>query len=444
MSTEIRAEMEETTKKLDTNPLKYIVAGLVIITIFFGGLAVWSWYFPFQGAVIAPGIVKVSGKRKVVQHLEGGIVDKIYVRNGDKVEKGDALIALKDSRVTSNLQLLINRLWFKKAEVVRLRAEAGMKETIVWPPEYQTLKDDAELAEIIDSQQAIFDTRRSELQGKTELYLSQIKQLGNQIDGAKEELKSVDEIILNLEEDLESKRPLFQDKYLGKTNILELERSLSQYKGRKGKLNQEIAQYNQMIQERRLQILDIENVYRETSVSTLGEVMDIIFELEEQIKPQLDASERLLILAPISGEIINMEVHSEDSGVIPPRMNLLEIVPENSQLIIAARVRPQDITSVRQGQDTKVALAAFQRTATPPVRGRVTYVSPDLVEPENPQREMPYYEAEVQVDIGDLQAKDAYLSPGMPVTCYITTDERTVISYILGPLLQNIDTALRE
>lgn len=436
--------MEETTKKLNTNPWKYIVAGLVIIAVFFGGLAVWSYYFPFQGAVIAPGMVKVSGKRKVVQHLEGGIVDKIYVRNGDKVEKGDVLIALKDSRVTSNLQLLINRLWFKKAEAARLRAEAGMKQTILWPPEYQTLKNDPELAEIIDSQQAIFDTRRSELQGKTELYLSQIKQLGNQIEGAKEELKSVEEIIVNLEEDLESKRPLFQDKYLGKTNILELERSLSQYKGRKGKLNQEIAQYNQMIQERRLQILDIENVYRETSVSTLGEVMDIIFELEEQIKPQLDASERLKIRAPISGEVINMEVHSEDSGVIPPRMNLLEIVPENSQLIIAARVRPQDITSVRQGQDTKVALAAFQRTSTPPVRGSVTYVSPDLVEPENPQREMPYYEAEVQVDITDLHAKGAYLSPGMPVTCYITTDERTVISYILGPLLQNIDTALRE
>ncbi|MFO7911553.1 MAG: HlyD family type I secretion periplasmic adaptor subunit [Desulfotignum sp.] len=436
--------MEESNKILNTNPWKYIISGLLIIALFFGGLAVWSWYFPFQGAIIAPGEVKVSGKRKVVQHLEGGIVDKIFVRDGDMVKKGDVLIELIDSRVSSNLQLLINRLRFKKAQSARLRAEAAMKSAITWPPELTALKDNREITEILVTEQHIFDSRREELHGKTQLYLSQIKQLGNQIEGAKQELKSVEEIIANLKEDLESKRPLLKEKYLGKTDILELERSLSQYRGRRGKLNQEIAQYNQMIQERRLQIMDIENQYRETSVSMLGEVTDTIFELEEQIKPQLDASERLKIRAPISGVVINMEVHSEDSGVIPPRMNLLEIVPENSILIVEARVRPQDITSVKEGQDTKVQLAAFQRQSTPPVRGRVTYVSPDLVEPENPQREMPYYEAEVQVDITDLFAKDAYLSPGMPVTCYITTDERTVISYLLGPLLKNIDTALRE
>ncbi|MDZ7664826.1 MAG: HlyD family type I secretion periplasmic adaptor subunit [Desulfotignum sp.] len=435
--------MEEQDRKLNTNPWKYIVAGLVIIALFFGGLAVWSVYFPFQGAIIAPGLVKVSGKRKVVQHLEGGIVDKIHVRDGDRVKKGDVLIELKDSRVSSNLQLLINRLWFKKAEAARLRAEAGMKSEITWPPEFAELTDNSDMNEILASQQDIFDTRRKELQGKTQLYLSQIKQLGNQIGGAKEELQSVEEIIKNLEEDLASKRPLLKEKYLGKTNILELERSLSQYKGRKGKLIQEIAQYQQMIEEKRLQILDIENQYRESSVTQFGEVTDVIFELEEQIKPQLDASERLKILAPISGVVINTEVHSEDSGVIYPRMNLLEIVPEDSQLIVVARVRPQDIASVKQGQHTKVQLAAFQRKSTPPVEGRVIYVSPDLVEEED-QRQPPYYETQVEVNREDLNAKGAYLTPGMPVTCYITTDERTVISYLLGPLLKNIDTAMRE
>jgi len=436
--------MEENKKQLDTNPGKYIVAGLVVIALFFGGLTVWSVYFPFQGAVIAPGVIKVSGKRKVVQHLEGGIVDKIHVRNGDRVEKGDVLIELRDSRITSSLQLLINRLWFKKAEAARLRAEAAMKPAISWPPEFAVMEENRELAEIKITEQEIFDSRRSELQVKTELYQSQIKQLGNQIEGAREELRSVEEIIDNFEEDLKSKRPLLEDKYLGKTNILELERSLSQYKGRLGKLKQEIAQYRQMIEERRLQILDIENMYRETAVSMLGEVTDMMFELEEQIKPQLDASERLKIHAPISGVVINLEVHSEDSGVIQPRMTLLEIVPEDSILVVEAHVRPQDITSVREGQDTKVSLGAFQRNSTPPVRGRVIYVSPDLVEDDPATRQMPYYEAQVKVDEKDLIEKGAYLTPGMPVTCYITTDERTVISYVLGPLLQNIDAAMRE
>lgn len=436
--------MEEQDRKLNTNPWKYIVAGLVIIALFFGGLAVWSFYFPFQGAVIAAGVIKVSGKRKVVQHLEGGIVDKIHVRNGDHVKQGEVLIELRDSRISSNLQLLSNRLWFKKAEAARLRAEAGMRSEIAWPQDLVALRNhNRDITEILDSHQEIFDTRRQELYGKTQLYLSQIKQLGNQIDGAKEELQSVEVIISNLEEDLESKRPLLKEKYLGKTNILELERSLAQYRGRKGKLIQEIAQFQQMIEEKRLQILDIENQYRETSVSKLGEVTDMIFELEEQIKPLLDASERLKIRAPIDGVVINMEVNSEDSGVIQPRMTLLEIVPGDTQLIAEVRIRPQDITSVREGQDTKVQLAAFQRKTTPPVKGRVVYVSPDLVAVENPN-EHPYYEAQVEVDGQDLNEKGAYLSPGMPVTCYITTDERTVISYLLGPLLKNIDTAMRE
>ncbi len=125
-------------------------------------------------------------------------------------------------------------------------------------------------------------------------------------------------------------------------------------------------------------------------------------------------------------------------------MNLLEIVPENSKLVVEAHVRSQDITSVKQGQGTKVALAAFQRNATPPVRGRVIYVSPDLVEGDPAMRQMPYYETLVEVDQEDLLEKGAYLTPGMPVTCYITTDERTVISYVLGPLLKNIDAAMRE
>jgi len=125
-------------------------------------------------------------------------------------------------------------------------------------------------------------------------------------------------------------------------------------------------------------------------------------------------------------------------------MPLLEIVPEDLKMIIKVQVRPQDIVSVKEGQDTKVQLAAFQRNSTPPVKGKVTYVSPDLLTQQTAQGFISYYEAHVEVDKEDLAAKNAYLSPGMPVSCYITTEKRTVISYLLDPLLKNVDTALRE
>lgn len=429
---------------LNTNPLKYIIAGLFVIAVFFGGLGVWSVYFPFQGAVIASGVVNVSGERKMVQHLEGGIINKIFVKEGDEVTQGDVLIELKSSQVSSSVELLQGRLWAKQAEAARLRAEAGMKSSISWPKTLKGLKKNPEITQILATEKDIFVSRRSDLQGKIKLYHSQISQTRNRIEGAREELKSVTEIILNLEEDLTSKRPLLAEKYMGKTDILTLERSLAEYRGRKGKLNQDIAQFTQMIQEFELRIVDMENQYKDEAVSKLGEVTDLIFDLKDQITPMLDAQHRLEVRAPVSGVVLNIQVHSEDSGVIQPGMPLLEIVPKDLRMMVKAQVRPQDIISVKKGQPTKVQLAAFQRNSTPPIKGKVTYVSPDLMNQETPRGEMSYYEVHVQVDEVDLKAHNAYLSPGMPAVCYITTESRTVISYLLDPLLQNVDKAMRE
>lgn len=436
--------MQQHTNILDTNPSRYITAGLLVIALFFGGLAVWSIFFPFQGAVIAPGVVIVSGERKVVQHLEGGIIDKIFVNDGDEVSQGDLLIRLRSLHITSNVDLLQGRLWAKKTEAARLRAEAGMQESILWPEEFSQLADNKVIAKIKKAEDDLFRSNRADLQGKKDLYNSQIIQLGNRIDGTRQQLKSLTEIIHNLNEDLNSKLPLVKEKYLGKTSILELQRTLADNKGQKGKLIQDIAQFQQMIEELKLRILDLETQYKDQALSTLKEITDDIYEIQEQIKPQLDAQERLEVRAPISGTIINMRVHSETSGVVQPASPLMEIVPKNSTMIIKAEVRPQDIASVRTDQHTKVQLAAFQHKFMPPVNGHVTYVSPDLLRQEGAHGTISFYEAHVVVDKDDLKAKDAYLSPGMPVTCYITTDKRTVISYLLGPLMQNIDRAMRE
>lgn len=436
--------VEEQNKILNTNPGQYIKAGLLIIVLFFGGLTVWSVFFPFQGAVIATGTVTVSGEKKTVQHFEGGIIDKILVKDGDKVTEGDVLIELKSSQINSNVEVLQGRLWARLAAAARLRAEAAMQAEIVWPEELATTPENPAIVQIKKTEQDIFTSKRADLQGKKELHNSQIMQLGNKIAGSKQELTSLTEIINNLQEDLNSKLPLVQEKYLGKTSILELQRNLSEHKGRKGKLIQDIAQSHQMIEELKLRILDLETQYKDQALAKLKEASDEIYQVEEQIKPQLDAQQRLQILAPVSGIVINLQVHSEASGVISPGKPLLEIVPEDSKLIIKAQVRPQDIISVKAGQDSKVQLAAFQRKSTPPVKGRVTYVSPDLITQESARGALSYYEAHVEVDEADLKAKNAYLSPGMPVSCYITTDKRTVISYLLGPLLDNVDRAMRE
>ncbi len=435
-------------KVLNTNPVKFMLAGFFVIALFFGGLAVWSIYFPFEGAVIANGIVQILGEKKVVQHLEGGIIDKIYVIEGDSVEKGDILIKLQNSGIVSNVDLFQGRLLTKLAESARLAAEITMKEKIKWPAELLVYRDStltqSDVSEIMSQEEDIFFSGKFDLEGKLSLNLSQIKQLESRIDGVKEQLAAEQKIIANLTEELEAKRPLFKDKYMDKSKILTLERELLMHKGNKGKLRQDIAEHLQKIEELKLNNVNLQNQYREKAITILSQVRDTIFELREQIKPLLDARKRLEIKAPISGVIINMEVNSEKSGVIQSGMPLLEIVPRNSALIISARINPRDITSVKKGQKAKVALSAFERRNTPPVPALVKYISSDLVTDKSAGDGISYYEVHVDVNISDLQKNNVYLSPGMPVVCYITTEKRNIISYLVEPLLKNIDQAMRE
>jgi len=436
--------MKEDINILNTNPTRYIIAGLLVIFCFFGGLAAWSIFFPFQGAVIAPGVVKVSGERKTVQHLEGGMIDTILVKEGDNVKAGDILIRLKSIMVQANVDLLRGRLYGKLAEYDRLNAEVSMAPQITWSDELINQKKDRDAAKVMDSEKNIFDSRKSDMEGKISLYLSQIKQLGNRISGADEEFITQKDIIANLTEEVEVKKQLFQENYMGKPEIMELQRRLSEHQGRRGKLKQDMAEYRQMIEEYKLRIVDIKNEYHEQAITELGKTKDIIFEIKEQIKPAQDTQIRLAVRAPISGEVINMRVHSEDSGVITPGMPLLDIVPADSKLIISARVSPQDITRVHKGQETKVQLSAFNRDTTPPVPGIVTYIAADLVNEETPRGLMSYYIAHVEVSQKDLKANNAYLSPGMPAACYMTTKKRSIITYLLEPLLINADRAMRE
>lgn len=429
---------------LDTNPRRFIIGGLLIILAFFGGLVVWSVFFPFQGAVIAPGTVKVEGERKTVQHLEGGIVDSILVLEGQKVEKGQVLIRLKSSQVEASVELILGRLRAKLAEAARLKAEAGMSSSIQWPKELVENKNVSEVNEVMNTEREIFESRRADLQGKTSLINSQISQVREKIKGAQEEFDAQKDIISDYQAELEAKSNLFEDNYVGKAEIFELRRNLSERRGRKGHLRQSVAEYQQKIEELKLKIVTLRDEYKEKAVTQLGEVKDEIFELRERLKPQLDAQNRLEVKAPISGEVLNLQVTSAGSGVIKPGEPLLDIVPRNSKLIIEARVMRDDITDVKKGQKTKVQLSAFNRRSTPPVPGEVTYVSGDMITEQGPQGEMSYYKAKVRVDEKALVQNQAYLSPGMPVVCYITTDKRTVIGYLLDPIFQNVDRALRE
>jgi len=429
---------------ISTNPRKYIVAGLLIIAVFFGGMGAWATFFPFSGAVIAPGMVKVTMERKTVQHLEGGIVDRIFVREGDQVEKGQVLVRLKSTRVDASVSLLQGQLWVKTAEFARLKAESRFADTIIWPDSLPDVEKEPSLVKILQEENEVFTSRKKDLLGKTRLYVSQIEQLKQKILGAKEEMAAHKKIIASIQEELTAKEALYEDRYIDKTQLLVLRRSLAEREGQAGALRQVIAETSQKIEEFKLRIVDLRNSYQEKAVYELSRVSDQIFEIREKLKPTVDQQERLEIRAPVTGEVINLQIHSEDGGVIRSGDSLMDIVPKNAEMIVEARIRTNDITKVQKGQPTKVQLTAFNRRVVSLIEGVVTYISGDQLTERTSAGNIPYYLAHIKVNDKDLEESGAYLSPGMPVVCYITTEKRTILGYLLDPIIENIDQALRE
>lgn len=431
-------------KSLQTNPRPLIIAGLVIILIFFGGMGAWSAFLPFSGAVIAPGVVEISQERKTVQHLEGGIVDEILVREGDVVEKGQPLIKLKREEVTASVSMLQGQLWAKMAKAARLRAETRMAEAIKWPQELESRRDTSEVADVMEMEEAIFKSRRTAMTGKISLLNSQIEQLKEKVSGAREELRAQKEIMETLKEEIAAKQTLFEENYIDKAQLLELKRRLAEHKGRAGRLRQNIAETRKKIEELRLRIVNVRDTYQEEATGELGKIQDRVYELKDQLRPRMDAKKRLTITAPVAGEVINMRIHSETSGVIKGGEPILDIVPTNAELLVEARIRPDKITQIQKGQNVRVQLSAFNRRTTPPVMGRIVYISGDQMTRKTPTGEQSFYIARVKIPNEELRKSDAYLSPGMPAVSYIETEERTIVGYLLEPILQMMDKSMRE
>ena len=429
---------------MDTNPKRYVIAGIAIIFFFFGGLLAWAMFLPFYGAVIAPGVVKVFGEKKIVQHLEGGIVDKIFVEEGDRVKKGQVLIRLKSEKINAQIDLLQGKLDFKMAERARLKAESLMLSKIVWPDELLKRADEPKVKAVMNEEEAIFISRRNDLLNKISLYKKEIEQLRKQKDGIRAQLTAQRQIYLALREEFLAKEDLFKKKYIDKTQILELKRKLAETKGKIESLKHTLTQLDQKIQEVQLQILNTKNKYKEEAVSELRKVTDEIFSLKEQLRPLVDAKKRLEITAPIDGIVYNLRVHSEHTRVIKPGEPLMEIVPEKCELIVEARIKTKDISRVYKGQNARVQFTAFDRRTTPPVHGRVFYVSADRLLVQTQKGVYSYYKAYVKVNEEELKKYGAYLYPGMPAVCYLTTKKRTIISYLLEPILKVADQALRE
>jgi HlyD family secretion protein len=418
-----------------------LAVGLFLILVFVVGFGLWAALVPLAGGAIAPGVISPDGSRRTVQHLEGGIIRKLHVRDGDYVEKEQPLLELESVQPKANFDLLQKQQRTLRITKARLEAERSGKEDLELAPDL--LMAGPEISAIIASQRELFFTRRAAHESKNRILRQRVAQLREQIKGFEAQVESATRQLQLLNEEIVGKRELANKGYLAKPELLRMLRMEAEIAGRRGQYVASISEAEQQIGEAELQMVANDSARADQIATQLDQVNADLNALEEKLTASRDVLKRTIITAPVSGTIVNLKFKTE-SGVIQPGAPILDIVPSEEKLMIDARISPMDIDVVHAGLKARVQLTAISARFAPRVEGVVKSVSADRLMEETTKQ--PYFLARVEVDREELRrvGPQVELVPGMPADVLIVTGERTMASYLLRPFLEAIWRTMRE
>ncbi|HSO42985.1 MAG TPA: HlyD family type I secretion periplasmic adaptor subunit [Rhodospirillales bacterium] len=417
--------------------------GIAIVVAFFVIGGGWAATAPLSGAAIAPGLVSPEGSHRVVQHLEGGIVRAIFVAEGDIVSAGQALLELEDVGAQAEVGALKSRLRVLAATEARLQAERLGADRIAFTHPALAAADDPDTAAIIEQQIHQFETRRANDETRIGVLNQQIAQLEQQIEGARRQLAGVKRQRALIAEELVSVRELYRKGYERKPRMLELQRMEAGLLGSEGELVARIARGEEEIGEARLEIINTGIRRREEVDRDLSEVQSDRLELEQQIKESLDRLLRTRITAPVDGIVLHLQVKTL-GGVIKPGDVIMDLVPSTEDLIIDAQVSPRDIDAVHVGQRAYVMFPSYPQRGLLRIDAKVDSVSADAMQDQRSGER--YYLAKVRVDREHIRERAPMIElvPGLPAEVFIQTTERTLLDYLLQPMLMAMERTFRE
>ena len=415
--------------------------GAIVIVLFFGGFGAWAAFAPLESAAIVQGVLSVGGKRKTVQHLEGGIVAGILVGEGDTVAAGQTLVVLDDTRPRATLSLLEGQYRSAAALKARLEAERDGMARVRYPEWLRRAVETAGAGDFLATQNRIFRARAQSLDNRTAIHRQRIAQLREEVLGLREEIAAQDRQIGLLEEEIGGLRRLVEKGFEGKPRLLALERRQAEVEGERARNRARIARVEQRVGETRLTIAELGNARRNEVVAELREVETRMSDLRERVSAARDVFSRTRITAPVSGTVVDLRVFTR-GAVVGRGQPLMDVVPAGDALVIEARVDPIDIDAVYPRLPAQVRLTAFSHLETPILSGAVLGVSADRLIDE--RTGIPYYAARIALDPDQPALADLELQPGMPAEVMIVTGRRTAFSYLLKPILASFGRALRE
>jgi HlyD family type I secretion membrane fusion protein len=418
------------------------IAGWLIIAIFFGLLGTWAAVAPLNGAVVAQAVIKTDGNRKTVQHLEGGIVRRILVRDGDTVSAGDKLLELDDTQSMAELEILERlgaMLWLTEA---RLQAEQDGRMRLELPRALSDRATHPDVATAFASQQSQLESRQREHEGQIVIVRQRIAQLDAQLGGMRAQLDSFRAQYGSLRGELATLSPLLERGIVTRTRILQLERSVSRLDGQIGETTAGMARVEQSIAEQRQQEAQLRN---QRAVAIAQELRDVETRLAEVVPKLANARAvhaRTIVRAPCDGRIVGLAVFAS-GAVIGRGEKLMDIVPDNEMLIAEVQIPVEDVIEVQAGGNAEIRLSGYKQQSTMPLAGTVQSVSADRL--TDKRTGAPYYQASIRIHEASLAAAPAVtLVPGMAATVTIPTSSRTALQYIVGPIADSLRKTMHE
>lgn len=417
--------------------------GFLALGILVGGLGLWAVKTRLAGAIVSPGVIEVQSNRQVVEHPDGGVVGEIFVRDGDVVAAGDLLLRLDDTFMSSEQTIVESQLFDLLARRARLEAERdGLTSEDLAARLAEVQKEYNIDPDLIEGQQNLFDARLETLSKQDEQLRKQLVQIESEIEGTQAQLVSLRRQTELIEAELEDQQSLLSRGLTQNSRVLALQREEASLTGEIGKLEAAVARLKGQIASTEIQIVELTATRREEAITTLRDVQAQVAELWERRLSLAERLTRLEIRAPVSGTVYGSQVFALQS-VIQPGEPMMYVVPQDTPLLVAARVDAIHVDQLHVGQPVALRFPAFNQRETPELEGQVNNVSADTFTDE--QSGFTFYRAEVALNDGEIDRLNGQeLLPGMPVETLIKTDERTPLSYLVKPMADYFNRAFRE
>jgi HlyD family secretion protein len=422
---------------------RLVRAGSWIIAAAVVPVGLWMTFSKLSMAIVAPAFVKVDLNRRPVQHLEGGIVREVMVRDGQQVQAGDPVLKLGDVGVDADRNRLDYRIHVERAGLGRLEAEQARARELLFPADLHVVAArDHRVRQALGKETSLFTARRDSLDSQLALLANLHSRVRQEIAALEEQITQSENALALQRKDLEANRNLLNSGFISTARLAQIESVVVDYAGKLEERRSEIARAQQRLVEGELKSQSLQNDYVQAASDQLKASAARHAEIEQEVRKAVDATARQVVVAPASGEVIDLKFTSP-GAVLRPGETIAEIVPSDTRLLVEAHIRPEEITHVSLQQEARIKFTAFRNRGTVLVDGKVTYVSGDRLTDKSTGQ--PYYSVMVLADADSLKdSGNLRLQAGMPAEVYLEGGKQTALNYITEPITSTLRKAARQ